>query len=87
MNMADCPYTDGKCGEHANCVKCTPHNQWIEYLKSKIENNYRRCIPDDAAWKTSKYIKNRLNDGIITDADASELQQHNGKLRTTLAFK
>lgn len=25
MNKKDCPYLDHKCGEHAQCSRCTEH--------------------------------------------------------------
>lgn len=80
MNIAFCPYMDGKCGEHSQCVKCTPAKRWIYYLKSKIETGYFRFPADEAFRKNSSYIEMWYNDGLITDADRTELRQHNGEL-------
>lgn len=37
MNKKECPYLDHKCGEHAQCIKCTEYKKLSPYERTKAQ--------------------------------------------------
>jgi len=81
MNIANCPYVDGKCNAHAQCSNCTVEKTLFGFLKAKIERTYYLCfIPYEAAQRSAIDIHKWRECKLITPHEESELCQFNGEL-------